>query len=1040
MQLGHLFKISGNLAAAKRAYRRAAREERSGALELESFDRLTSDALNFDRGLGIGGGDTVSLDAFWAVFSCELNEKLDYPTLDRAANALAAHGQTDLAKAFWEVAFLSDEKGRYRRQQLACAQRFRLWPLAQLSKLVQTQSVKTAPHPVESYRRLRALANAALSGESRDDDRPLASSDATRSRLWPPAVLTIEEAAKLAPQLCASVDRAHQRLLHGDAGLGEERDLAMRDLALSATPLVDVVTFPRARDVENFRLVAVRVLRTQIEKLLARNERRYLGPRGDPGVIAALIALEGNPLAERFAELRSAPRVFFEVDAVLKCLASESSSGGIDAAFARLTSACSSGLTHEEARSLFEETTKYGYLATSVVLVRRLLAEGQALENDVVDIARKLKIAGGAALAVSLFANELDEARMSDAALIENAIVAKIAGDFATAARLLESCAAGSVDSVFVRRELAAILPEIEAIPSILERFRDDPLFMEAAREKACYRLALGEESIDIGKVVVADPFRVVDLAPEIASEFLPAPTGEQNREEIQILQAGWREAQGVSGPLVVLRAVDFVRARVTSRVPILNMRARIDGKTIAMATPSLLPADGPDPSLSAWICNCWMDLSQVTPGRHALQLYFEECGGGHRSIERLVWVDSNDRIASERPSAAIVELPDETRDLPLDERINALPSLILPAQRTLFAAPLRRILVVRADRLGDVALSLPAMFALKRHFPDAKLYCLAAPSNHELLASTGLFEDLFAVELEYDPRTRLSAVSLADQANLKERLARMGFDLAIDLAAGSGSRPLLRLANARYTAGYNPGEFRWLSFGLSLATRDPGNKREGSPHSVRPLALVDALASVVAHQGFRLPNAAVDVEFLRQRGLDGKNKFAVLHCGARTASRKWPAANFVALANRIVRELRLRVVLFADSPEEVADAVAAPSRAADFQVIAERLSFSSFDTLLSKCAVFVGNDTGPKHLAALRGAPVVSLHMGAVNWREWAQEDSGVVVTRRVPCYGCGIEEIAECGKGLACLMNISVDEAFEAVRRAMRGATAHA
>lgn len=95
-------------------------------------------------------------------------------------------------------------------------------------------------------------------------------------------------------------------------------------------------------------------------------------------------------------------------------------------------------------------------------------------------------------------------------------------------------------------------------------------------------------------------------------------------------------------------------------------------------------------------------------------------------------------------------------------------------------------------------------------------------------------------------------------------------------------------------------------------------------------------------------------------------------------------------------------------------------------------LPFPQFDTLLSLCAVFVGNNSGPKHLASLRGAPVVSIHMGAVNWRAWGQ-NTGLIVTRRAPCYGCLIEQVEECGKGLPCLVNITVDEVYGAVRRVL-------
>jgi ADP-heptose:LPS heptosyltransferase len=273
------------------------------------------------------------------------------------------------------------------------------------------------------------------------------------------------------------------------------------------------------------------------------------------------------------------------------------------------------------------------------------------------------------------------------------------------------------------------------------------------------------------------------------------------------------------------------------------------------------------------------------------------------------------------------------------------------------------------------------------------------------------------------------------EQLRLKTLLRSKRYDLAIDLQAGVDSRPLLRLAGARYTAGFSPAEFPWLSFGVEVRTRAADNGKEGSPQSARPVALVEALGSVLRHRSFHLPNPKVDTGVLQGLGLEEGRGFAVLHGGARTASRKWPVVNYLALARKIVEEHGLQAVLLTDSPADVAG-VDLGSAGRDLKIITHRVSFAELDALLSRCAVFVGNDTGPKHLAALRGAPVVSIHMGAVPWQEWGQDGSGFIVTRRAPCYGCGIEDAADCGKGLPCLVDITVDEVFGAVGRAMEEA----
>jgi ADP-heptose:LPS heptosyltransferase len=93
-------------------------------------------------------------------------------------------------------------------------------------------------------------------------------------------------------------------------------------------------------------------------------------------------------------------------------------------------------------------------------------------------------------------------------------------------------------------------------------------------------------------------------------------------------------------------------------------------------------------------------------------------------------------------------------------------------------------------------------------------------------------------------------------------------------------------------------------------------------------------------------------------------------------------------------------------------------------------LEFDQFDALLSYCSLFVGNDSGPKHLASLRGAKVVSVHMARNNWNEWGQENSGYIISRRVPCAGCLVwHNPEECGKDFACIRGIKPEEVMGAV-----------
>src|SRR3546814_5987569 len=77
-----------------------------------------------------------------------------------------------------------------------------------------------------------------------------------------------------------------------------------------------------------------------------------------------------------------------------------------------------------------------------------------------------------------------------------------------------------------------------------------------------------------------------------------------------------------------------------------------------------------------------------------------------------------------------------------------------------------------------------------------------------------------------------------------------------------------------------------------------------------------------------------------------------------------------------------------------------------------------------------VGNDSGPKHLAATRGVPTVSVHIDRLNWNEWGQHGTGTILSKRVPCTGCVLNDVQLCGREAVCVRSITVEEVWQAVR----------
>jgi ADP-heptose:LPS heptosyltransferase len=350
-------------------------------------------------------------------------------------------------------------------------------------------------------------------------------------------------------------------------------------------------------------------------------------------------------------------------------------------------------------------------------------------------------------------------------------------------------------------------------------------------------------------------------------------------------------------------------------------------------------------------------------------------------------------------------------------------------AERTLLSAPVRTVLVQRVDQLGDLVASVPAIRRLRTLLPHARMIGLLSAANADLGRTLGLFDEIVLADFPEDPDEGRRVMTLEAQQALRRTLARHRIDLAIDLSESGASRPLLLLSGAPFRFGFRMPEAPWLSADVAGATRDPVNGLESAAHAAKLVAMVEWLGATLGRHAEPVRRPDLDRRALAPLRLDPTDRFVVLHGGARLAFSRWP--HFHALAAMLLERTDRKVVMLADDLEERASLSAELAQSERFLLIDEKLPFDSFDALMSFCDAFVGNDTGPKHLASLRGAKVVSLHVARHNWSEWGQ-DQGVVMSRRVPCAGCGIHyEPEECGRDFACIRLISAEEVFAAVER---------
>ena len=357
-------------------------------------------------------------------------------------------------------------------------------------------------------------------------------------------------------------------------------------------------------------------------------------------------------------------------------------------------------------------------------------------------------------------------------------------------------------------------------------------------------------------------------------------------------------------------------------------------------------------------------------------------------------------------------------------------------------SAEVQRILVVRVDLLGDVVLSLPAVRALRRAYPSARIDMLVLGSSAGILAGE---TDLDHV-LSFDPYIWRSPLALGNPKtwrNIRTFLSTLRaarYDLAISVSGDIGSI-LTRLSGARRRVGYGGEAYKFM-----LTDVLPGGRYRKRQHETQyVLALAQAAGGVVVPGDEHLhlnvvPLASAHVMELLRQGrarLSVEGPVIAIHAGARNGqAKRWPHTYFSALIDLLVRDLDALVVL-TGAPGEAPLAHAVESGAREHVLnLVGKTNLPELVALIAASDLLITGDSGPMHIACAVKTPVVALH-GPTDPALSGPTASDAVVLRRdlwcSPCYDASAT--AECRFGNpVCMKGIAPAMVFAAARRQLR------
>jgi heptosyltransferase-1 len=326
--------------------------------------------------------------------------------------------------------------------------------------------------------------------------------------------------------------------------------------------------------------------------------------------------------------------------------------------------------------------------------------------------------------------------------------------------------------------------------------------------------------------------------------------------------------------------------------------------------------------------------------------------------------------------------------------------------------------LLVRLSALGDIVHAMPVVAALRAAHPAARIGWLVHPRFAPLL---DLVEGLDAIH----PLDRRSgAATLA-------AVRRLRYDVCLDLQGLLKSAAVARLSGARRVIGFaRP----WLREpAAALAYNETGGRGDGHviAKNLSLLATVGIEAPAI-HFALRLPETPVVPCTREILGLPPDGGFALINPGAAWPNKRWPAERFGELARRVRERHGLpSAVLWGPDEATLAASVARASGGA--AQMAPQTSMVEMLTLAQAARIVVSGDTGPLHLAAAAGTPVVGLFGPTPPERNGPWDPRDVTVSAHDRC-ACVFKR--QCTAQAWCLERIPVEAVTEAVANRL-GAT---
>lgn len=331
-----------------------------------------------------------------------------------------------------------------------------------------------------------------------------------------------------------------------------------------------------------------------------------------------------------------------------------------------------------------------------------------------------------------------------------------------------------------------------------------------------------------------------------------------------------------------------------------------------------------------------------------------------------------------------------------------------------------QRILVVRLDQIGDLVSSLPAFSLLKIRFPNADVTALVGTEGSAILSDNPYVDEITIFRRNWFSRNR--GMSWREFFSAIRHLRRSRFDLGFDLRGDLRNILLMTLAGVRFRAGYG------IAGGAGLLHRV--ENYDETLHQVELNAKL-VMAKHIPKEELELEiNVSADeigqaCQILKNSGADPNEILIAIHPEAGYPSKEWGMERFCEFIEKMLNAAPCRVLILG-----LHEASALAQRFSSSERVVHlvgKLSLRELIGVLNQCRLFVGNDSGPSHIAQALGIPAVVLASGTNEYERWGLwREPKRILKHAVPCAPCHLDRCNVSGH--PCLAHISTDSVVEA------------